>query len=1302
MIKFFLRMLPAMLASVLASAAPPAWDFTRPQPDWNSQRNLTASSSKEGLLLDVTDYDSNLGNDRVQIDPAQYSRVRIVYSAEGFSAPTNGELFFAGKSNPEFADSRSFQIPSLTADGKIHTLTLDVNHNINAGSGQWSEEKLVTRLRLDLVNQFPGKILLKSLEFLPGAPAPVNSLNETNITQGWYLAPAAGGSFQLTAPAGKFQVWLHGADDAAAALSGLAALPGFRALKKPESAGAWTHVGMVENTGTATLAAKLPAGTAGILFTPETTTPKVMPSGVPETVPSEVVFGRQPAKYLPLDPAMPYWKSKLIAANGRGFEVNYTLVRRRFKLPEKPEKAFLQLTADDRVDEISLNGRKLKGLWTSDWKYPSLVEVTRELEAGDNLLCVKYTNSGSIGGLMYDLTVNFADGKSIIIAGDGSEKCLVGATPDHWNAVGFDDSRWSAAERREGPPYEPYDTYILPYIDKSPAHGTMAAVSATVPEHIATPEQLELMLSLKGEPALRDDEIVYARIYPTRAGKDNPPSAFVSGPLSKWSPERRDDGTVTLRLGGFKLPEYGGEFSGRIEYGIYGRTAAQNQPVPFAIAPRPVPGADRPIQVAREAKPDGATVTVDGKPFFPTFLSVFYERVPTGLEGSDSPITVREFLAGGMSNEWWIGPDRYDFSAVDARISKIIREYPNAYIAAWVWCQPPHWYDEAYPDRISKQSDGGVFPYYVSTVTFSDPEYRKDAARAIRAFVEHCEKYFGNKMLAYNLSGGISLEWQGWGCHSQAQRKVLNDYSPAAQRDFKAFVAERYPALKAAGVPSYAERTAPGETVFRDPVSEAGPIAFDEYYSESVADCIALLARAVKEATHGNKLVGAYYGYFFEYGNMGFCVNSSGHNAMNRLLATPEIDFLLSPPSYGVRAPGEPGAEMKVFGSIAASGKFSILEDDTRTHLTSPRDYYQAMNPEQTRNILRRNWGMALSRRTPICMLPLEEGRDLSSPEIRADLEKVRAAGQKLFESDRPAGVEIAVVVDEHSLKYLRPEDKMETATNQTRFWYGHNGKLLQAPRAEQNLTGPLTYYQRIALSRIGAGADWIYLDDVPKLADRYKFWVFLGDFAASPALKAALDTLRPRDVTVLVAYGAGFAGGSKAVDAAAMSNLLGMKIDEIAPGPLKLRVTDVTSPWSAGLRQLQFGGDYATNPRFAVSDPAATVLGRYADDSGAALAEKKVDAMNLIFSGGTQLTPDLLRALARRAGVFIQNDSDDNFFAGYGISAIHAARAGRKIVRFPEPVTVTDLFTGEVLGTKVSAVEFNLKAHETKVLRTE
>ena len=98
----------------------------------------------------------------------------------------------------------------------------------------------------------------------------------------------------------------------------------------------------------------------------------------------------------------------------------------------------------------------------------------------------------------------------------------------------------------------------------------------------------------------------------------------------------------------------------------------------------------------------------------------------------------------------------------------------------------------------------------------------------------------------------------------------------------------------------------------------------------------------------------------------------------------------MSPQSYGVRAVGYPMEDMKPFGSIWNNGKISFMEDDTRTHLTKPADFSQAINLKQTRAVLQRNWGVMLTRRTPLFLFPIHEGSDHDHPMIRQDLEYAR------------------------------------------------------------------------------------------------------------------------------------------------------------------------------------------------------------------------------------------------------------------------------------------------------------------------
>ena len=91
--------------------------------------------------------------------------------------------------------------------------------------------------------------------------------------------------------------------------------------------------------------------------------------------------------------------------------------------------------------------------------------------------------------------------------------------------------------------------------------------------------------------------------------------------------------------------------------------------------------------------------------------------------------------------------------------------------------------------------------------------------------------------------------------------------------------------------------------MLRDPVAERPVIDFTEFQQQAMADCVCHLAHAVREATHGRKLVVFFFGYVFEFGAIANGPGTSGHYALRRVLDCPDIDVLCSPISYFDRGP---------------------------------------------------------------------------------------------------------------------------------------------------------------------------------------------------------------------------------------------------------------------------------------------------------------------------------------------------------------------------------------------------------------
>ena len=79
--------------------------------------------------------------------------------------------------------------------------------------------------------------------------------------------------------------------------------------------------------------------------------------------------------------------------------------------------------------------------------------------------------------------------------------------------------------------------------------------------------------------------------------------------------------------------------------------------------------------------------------------------------------------------------------------------------------------------------------------------------------------------------------------------------------------------------------------------------------------------------------MGTYYAYLTAHG---INQQDSGHLAARRVFDSPDIDFLMSPPNYWYRKPGEAGTFMSATDSFRLRGKLWLDESDHRTHLTDP------------------------------------------------------------------------------------------------------------------------------------------------------------------------------------------------------------------------------------------------------------------------------------------------------------------------------------------------------------------------------
>ena len=103
---------------------------------------------------------------------------------------------------------------------------------------------------------------------------------------------------------------------------------------------------------------------------------------------------------------------------------------------------------------------------------------------------------------------------------------------------------------------------------------------------------------------------------------------------------------------------------------------------------------------------------------------------------------------------------------------------------------------------------------------------------------------------------------------------------------------------------------------------------YNRFRSVETANALIRLAAEAKRITGGQRIIGAFYGY---------AGTRFGHDAIDIVLGSKDVDFLASPFAYDTgRAPGTDWVLQGVLGSCRLHGKVWFTECDVRTHLSRP------------------------------------------------------------------------------------------------------------------------------------------------------------------------------------------------------------------------------------------------------------------------------------------------------------------------------------------------------------------------------
>lgn len=701
----------------------------------------------------------------------------------------------------------------------------------------------------------------------------------------------------------------------------------------------------------------------------------------------------------------------------------------------------------------------------------------------------------------------------------------------------------------------------------------------------------------------------------------------------------------------------------------------------------------------------------------PRFYSLMWGSAPTP-EGYALQECARRYAAAGVhfftfdmgtagNPPDWCGPKpgltgHIDFSSLETRFQHVIKSDPGACFHLRVHLEMPEWWQRLYPLECELVSDGRRL-----CQSFASKIWRDQANAFLEALISYIIKIgLEERVIAYQCGTGSTGEWVKG---PSAMGLVCGDYSQPMQQHFQTWLRQLYhddisllrsawdnPGVNfdTAAVPSADVQFKTSQYTFRNPRKEQQVIDYYRCLSDLCADLLIEFCTTVKKNTAGKALAGAFYGYLMELAwNAGFfgegldseysTYQRSGHLGLSKVLNSPFVDFLVSPYSYGFRGIGGECCAMPPSESIRFHHKLYIIEDDTRTHLTTHDhpNYGKTDTLEESFAILKRNFAYAITHGSGIWWLgggsPQTPHIDISQePELYLLMGQFQKIGRFALILNRASSSEIAVLIDDESFYYE---------------WL------------KNSLDIPLIFQQRLwGLPHLGAPFDVYLLDDfISGQLKPYKLYIFLNAFHIDKNRRKALkQEIQKNGRVALWIYAPGYIADD--CSTANMHDLTCISFveGEHPWGPM-INLIDFTHPITQGLpHELSWGTNSLLGPVFHVADPGVKVLGNVVYSQGRCqpgFVVKEFPEWKSIYCAVPNIPANILRGIAAYAGVHIFGTDGDVLYATDELLAIHTASGGKRILKLPRDVDVIyDLFAEATLATGVNQFEVDLPSPST------
>jgi len=624
----------------------------------------------------------------------------------------------------------------------------------------------------------------------------------------------------------------------------------------------------------------------------------------------------------------------------------------------------------------------------------------------------------------------------------------------------------------------------------------------------------------------------------------------------------------------------------------------------------------------------------------------------------------------------WTEPEKpQDWRPLDALCRQIIAVNPKVLLVPRVGADAPSWWLARHPDsRMVYDGDQVKLHSCVS-----DRVYRADVCAHLEKLCRHLTEAFPDHFAGIHPCGQNTGEW----FYQDSWARPLSGYDADTKAAFRAWLkAHGDPQADTAEPPTADERRAHPNGFLRDPAQERRLIDFARFQQQEMAEHVLAMAAACRRGTGGQKLVVFFYGYLFEFPPLQTGAPTCGHYALSTVLQGRDIDILCSPISYWDRdwlgtAPCMTAAE-----SVMQSGILWLNEDDSRTFL-DPRQQEHVqegglVDLRQTQQVMLRNTAQEALRGFGSWWMDLPAQGWFNDARIWEMMVKLHPVDAALVQRTKRFTPDIAAIVDEDSMCHL--------------------------PGGSATFARPLIYDARAALGRCGAPYGQYLLDDVlaGKVAAKLQF--FLAAWALTPQERAQLKTDVPagsrRSQVRVWCYAPGYIYTDR-LDVAGIKEVTGFEASILPPAVCTVTPTEagkqagLTEGWEALNR---WGPKLPLEPLFTVAATPAETWATYADGSPAVVVRRGQRGTD-VFLGIPALTPELVRALAKLAGVHVFTEDNSAVWATERYISIQAHEAGPVAINTGQPGPVRDALDGKPLGTG-PRVTVEFAQGETKVLQ--